>query len=111
MRSAEPMPHSPTTRAQNGSPLDATAAPSAAGPRWACLRDRRFVVFCALAGMNMLAYNQLYFAVPVELSRRGLDLPRGAALQALADRLWALHTNEYDYLANKKHTSEAELRK
>ncbi|GAB2602798.1 MFS transporter [Kocuria himachalensis] len=56
------------------------AAPSAAGPRWACLRDRRFVVFCALAGMNMLAYNQLYFAVPVELSRRGLD---GAWLGAL----------------------------
>jgi MFS family permease len=56
------------------------AATSAAGPRWACLRDRRFVMFCALAGMNMLAYHQLYFAVPVELGRRGLD---GAWLGAL----------------------------
>ncbi|MEX5299542.1 MFS transporter [Kocuria sp. CPCC 205292] len=56
------------------------AAPAAAGSRWACLRDRRFVLFCALAGMNMLAYHQLYFAVPVELSRRGLD---GAWLGAL----------------------------
>ena len=57
-----------------------TAAPSAAGPRWACLRDRRFVTFCALAGVKMLAYHQLYFAVPVELGRRGLD---GAWLGAL----------------------------
>lgn len=56
------------------------AAPAAAGPRWACLRDRRFVVFCALAGTNMLVYHQLYFAVPVELTRRGLD---GAWLGAL----------------------------
>lgn len=64
-----------------GQDVDVLAtAPSAAGSRWACLRDRRFVVFCALAGMNMLAYNQLYFAVPVELSRRGLD---GAWLGAL----------------------------
>ncbi|MFF0990418.1 MFS transporter [Kocuria nitroreducens] len=57
----------------------ATRTP-AAGSRWACLRDRRFVAFCALAGMNVLAYHQLYFAVPVELSRRGLD---GAWLGAL----------------------------
>ncbi|MEX5296558.1 MFS transporter [Kocuria sp. CPCC 205268] len=49
------------------------AVPAAAGGRWACARDRRFVVFCALAGTKMLAYQQLYFAVPVELSRRGLD--------------------------------------
>lgn len=39
----------------------------------ACLRDRRFLAFCALCSMNLLAYNQLYFAVPVELERRGLD--------------------------------------
>jgi MFS family permease len=55
-------------------------APSVARPRWACLRDRRFVVFCVLAATNMLVYNQLYFAVPVELGRRGLD---GAWLGAL----------------------------
>lgn len=39
----------------------------------ACLKNRRFVLFCLLAGANMLAYNQLYFAVPLELGRRGLD--------------------------------------
>ncbi|MDQ0819902.1 MFS family permease [Arthrobacter sp. V4I6] len=38
-----------------------------------CLRNRRFVLFCVLASTNMLAYNQLYFAVPLELGRRGLD--------------------------------------
>lgn len=38
-----------------------------------CLRNRRFVTFCALGSVNLLAYNQLYFAVPVELERRGLD--------------------------------------
>lgn len=38
-----------------------------------CLRNRRFVLFCLLASTNMLAYNQLYFAVPLELGRRGLD--------------------------------------
>ncbi len=61
-------------------PDRAAGTPSAAGPRWACLRDRRFVTFCALAGVKMLAYHQLYFAVPVELGRRGLD---GAWLGAL----------------------------
>ena len=39
----------------------------------ACLRNRRFVLFCLLASTNILAYNQLYFAVPLELGRRGLD--------------------------------------
>lgn len=39
----------------------------------ACLRNRRFVLFCLLASTNRLAYNQLYFAVPLELGRRGLD--------------------------------------
>ena len=48
---------------------------ASAGHRGAlgCLRNRRFVVFCLLASTNMLAYNQLYFAVPVELGRRSLD--------------------------------------
>jgi MFS family permease len=38
-----------------------------------CLRNRRFVTFCLLASTSMLAYNQLYFAFPLELDRRGLD--------------------------------------
>ncbi|MFI7584008.1 MFS transporter [Kocuria sp. M1N1S27] len=41
-------------------------------PALGCLRDRRFLAFCALGSVNLLAYNQLYFAIPVELERRGL---------------------------------------
>ncbi|HET6332683.1 MAG TPA: TauD/TfdA family dioxygenase [Polyangiales bacterium] len=32
-------------------------------------------------------------------------------LRALADKLWALHTNEYDYLSNKQNVSEDDLRR
>lgn len=49
-----------------------------------CLRNRRFVVFCLLASTGMLAYNQLYFAFPLELGRRGLDSSWLAMLFLLA---------------------------
>ena len=52
-----------------------------------CLRNRRFVLFCVLASTNMLAYNQLYFAVPLELGRRGLDASWLAILFLLASVL------------------------
>ncbi len=52
-----------------------------------CLRNRRFVLFCLLASTNMLAYNQLYFAVPLELGRRGLDASWLAMLFLLASVL------------------------
>ncbi|NKX49155.1 MFS transporter [Arthrobacter deserti] len=61
-----------------------------ARPALRCLGDRCFVVFCMLAGTNMLAYNQLYFAVPVELSRRGLDGAWLGALVLLASALTLL---------------------
>lgn len=32
-------------------------------------------------------------------------------LRELADKLWALHTNEYDYLANKHNVSEEDLKR
>ena len=35
--------------------------------RWACLADRQFVLFCTFFSVNLLAYNQLYFALPLEL--------------------------------------------
>lgn len=47
-------------------------------------------MFCGLAGVNMLAYNQLYFAVPVELGRRGLDGGWLGALFLLASALTLL---------------------
>lgn len=38
---------------------------------WAALRNRRFVGFAAAHSVDLLAYNQLYLAIPLELSRIG----------------------------------------
>lgn len=35
-------------------------------------RNRRFLLFCILVSVNMVAYNQLYFTIPLELGRLGL---------------------------------------
>ena len=45
---------------------------------WSCLRERRFIGFAAFFSVNLLAANQLYFGLPVELERSG------AGVQALA---------------------------
>ena len=37
-----------------------------------CLADRKFVAFCALHASDLLAYNQLYLAIPLELQRTGM---------------------------------------
>ncbi len=37
-----------------------------------CLSDRGFITFCALHASDLLAYNQLYLAIPLELERQGL---------------------------------------
>jgi MFS family permease len=47
------------------------------GP-WSCLREKRFIGFAAFYSVNLLAANQLYFGLPVELERSG------AGVQALA---------------------------
>ncbi|MFJ4029344.1 MFS transporter [Paenarthrobacter sp. NPDC089989] len=52
-----------------------------------CLRNRSFVAFCALASVNMLAYNQLYFLIPLELDRQGLDSSWLAVLFLIASAL------------------------
>ena len=38
---------------------------------WASLRDLRFVRFAAVHSVDLLAYNQLYLAIPLELARVG----------------------------------------
>lgn len=38
-----------------------------------CLRDRQFLAFCSLHAADLLAYNQLYLAIPLELERQ--DMP------------------------------------
>ena len=40
-----------------------------------CLADRRFVAFCGLHASDLLAYNQLYLAIPLELQRTGMPTP------------------------------------
>jgi ABC-type dipeptide/oligopeptide/nickel transport system ATPase subunit/MFS family permease len=51
----------------------AAAPPSGA---WSCLKEKRFVAFAAFYSVNLFAYNQLYFGLPVELERS--DAGRGA---------------------------------
>jgi hypothetical protein len=51
------------------------------------LRDRRFVAFAALYSVNLLAYNQLYFGLPVELARTGAGPEVLAGLFAVASLL------------------------
>lgn len=56
-----------------GLPTTAPSPRAAAGGHdtWACLRERRFLAFCAFFGINLLAYNQLYFTLPLELQQSG----------------------------------------
>ncbi|MFJ2618420.1 MFS transporter [Glutamicibacter sp. NPDC087344] len=48
-----------------------TAASSHPGSLRRCLSDRKFAAFCALHASDLLAYNQLYLAIPLELARLG----------------------------------------
>jgi len=60
-------------------PVPASATPAAASSRAQhtkprgglrrCLKDRGFLAFCALHASDLLAYNQLYLAIPLELQR------------------------------------------
>lgn len=56
-----------------------TAGSAAPQGAFAVLRDRRFVALAVLASVNLLAYNQLYFGLPVELERVGAG-PRALAV-------------------------------
>ncbi|MFJ6312888.1 MFS transporter [Pseudarthrobacter oxydans] len=53
----------------------------------AMLRDRRFVAFAALYSVNLLAYNELYFVLPVELARTDAGPEVLAGLFAVASLL------------------------
>lgn len=54
---------------------------------FACLRDKRYLGFSAFFSVNLLAYNQLYFGLPVELERSGAGTTALAALFAYASVL------------------------
>ncbi|WP_435081204.1 MFS transporter [Clavibacter michiganensis] len=47
------------------------AAPAPVADRWAAVRDRRFLAFSALFAVDLVAYNQLYLGLPLELTRAG----------------------------------------
>jgi hypothetical protein len=50
---------------------DATTGRAAARDPWAAVRDRRFLAYAALFAVDLLAYNQLYLGLPLELGRAG----------------------------------------
>ena len=50
----------------------------------AMLQDKRFVTFAALYSVNLLAYNQLYFGLPIELTRSGAGPEALAGMFAVA---------------------------
>src|SRR5919205_4354042 len=66
------------------------ASPGQSRGALGCLRNRRFLAFCLLASTNMVAYNQLYFAFPLELERRGVDASWLAMLFLLSSLLTLL---------------------
>lgn len=58
-----------------------------AAPLFACLKDKRFVVFAIFYGTNLVAYNQLYFGLPVEAERSGAGVESLGVLFAYASVL------------------------
>lgn len=64
---ARPSPSAPSGSAWPAAP----ATPNAPAERWAAVRDRRFLAFSALFAVDLVAYNQLYLGLPLELARAG----------------------------------------
>lgn len=73
--------------AEDPRPAPATQKRGTALRTAAMLRDRRFVAFAALYSVNLLAYNQLYFGLPVELARTDAGPEVLAGLFAVASLL------------------------
>lgn len=56
----------------DAAPLTPPARDAAPRPdRWAAVRERRFLAFSALFAVDLVAYNQLYLGLPLELARAG----------------------------------------
>ncbi|MDR6794499.1 MFS family permease [Pseudarthrobacter oxydans] len=73
--------------AEDPRPAPATQKRGTALRTAAMLRDRRFVAFAALYSVNLLAYNQLYFGLPVGLARTDAGPEVLAGLFAVASLL------------------------
>ena len=77
----------PHTRRQ--APETAGERPAATPPSglWSCLRERKFIGFAAFFSVELLATNQLYFGLPVELERSGAGVGALAVVFAYASGL------------------------
>ncbi|MHA7281933.1 MFS transporter [Arthrobacter sp. TMS2-4] len=75
------------TEAGTGAGPAPERAQSGSRSAFACLRDRRFVAFAAFFSINLLAYNQLYFALPLDLQDSGSGAGMLAVMFALASVL------------------------
>ncbi|MBT2514507.1 MFS transporter [Arthrobacter sp. ISL-30] len=76
----KPLPQAPKTSAE---PPD--HSPSSG--LWSCLREKKFIAFAAFYSFNLLAANQLYFGLPVELERSGAGVHSLAIIFAYASVL------------------------
>ncbi|MET3368289.1 UNVERIFIED_CONTAM: MFS family permease [Jeotgalibacillus campisalis] len=54
---------------------------------WSCLKDKKFIGFAAFFSVNLVATNQLYFGLPVELERSGAGTSSLAVVFAYASVL------------------------
>lgn len=92
------LPGSPAGRSRKAGRKSDTAAAGSAAPAPVgrptvreglpvMLRNRKFVAFVALYSANLLSYNQLYFGLPVELTRSGAGPEALAGLFAVASIL------------------------
>jgi len=77
----------PKTRRQareTSSDMTASVPPS---DLWSCLKEKKFIWFAAFFSVELLATNQLYFGLPVELERSGAGVSALAIVFAYASGL------------------------
>jgi MFS family permease len=80
---------------------DVVGSAGAAPGRWACLRDRQFLLFSGFFSVNLLAYNQLYFALPLELEQSGAGSSMLVVLFTLASAMTIVLQLPVSALASK----------
>lgn len=78
----------PKTRpASSKAPADPTERSAPSSGIWSCFGEKKFIWFAAFYSVNLLAYNQLYFGLPVELQRSGAGIGALATVFACASVL------------------------
>lgn len=78
------LPNPQRDGAKSSRELPASTPPSGL---WSCLREKKFIGFAAFYSVNLLATNQLYFGLPVELERSGAGVSALAVVFAVASVL------------------------